>query len=239
MLAKLFEKIQESAATATITLNGRTYTSKEVVPVREPSPVPLDVSNLSSLVEYVARVAERDGQPAARLVVHVSSPRSAEVVSEIAGDFCQRRTYLKAAESFYWKGGGQPMPIEQFIIMLQSQFSPSDGVTKILKLVGNIEDSAVKRYCDDGVTQQVTAIAGVVRREDVPVPPRVELAPFRSFVETPQAVSPFVLRMQPAKDGPPLVALYEADGGSWRNVAMSYVRDYLVQRLPAGVVVLA
>lgn len=254
MLVKLFDAIKKSAAIERFQVGGREYTSATIFPVRQPAPEPLVVSNLSSLVAYVRGVAARDsGAGVEELVVHVEGPTVATVLSTASSQFCERKTYLKAVEQCAWKGAGQWMPPEQFIIMLQSQFLQDETSRSILALVGNIEDSAVTRFNDDGVTQQVVASTGIVRRENVAVPPRVTLTPMRSFSEATQVPSPFVLRMQsgkgPSSSGssdpsvraatPPQIALFEADGGAWRNQAMASVRAYLDANLPLGVVVLA
>jgi hypothetical protein len=240
MLVELFSAIQESAQARELVIDDRSYTTRPAFPVLEPLPKPLELSNLSSIVEYVKSVAENDGADPSKLIVHVESPFVASVISPIVGEFDQRPVHAQAREFFSWKGAGQWMTPEQFIVMLRSQFLEDDETARILAVVGNIEDSAVKRTADDGVTQQVTVSAGIVRRTDVAVPSRVTLTPFRSFVEAQQAPSQFVLRMQSGNgEAPPSIALFEADGGAWRNAAMANVRAWLVERLPTGVVVLA
>ncbi|MNW60692.1 hypothetical protein D3C74_386970 [compost metagenome] len=70
-----------------------------------------------------------------------------------------------------------------------------------------------------GMTQSVVAKTGVATVEDVKVPNPVLLAPYRTFVEVEQPESSFVFRM---KDGPS-AALFEADGGAWRNDVIANV----------------
>lgn len=245
MLVKLFEKIQQAAAPLQYTLNGRPYISGDVHPVKDPLPAALNVSNLSSLVDYVKNVyntidgAEGEGQEP--IFIHVLSPTEAQVVSTLVGDFCQRKFFLAAQQDFAWSKSGQFMSPEQFIIMIQSMFVPDETTASLLKVIGNIEDSQVKKFCDDGVTQAVTASAGIVRRDVVALPSRLTLTPYRSFIETEQVPSQFILRMQSAKGegNPPQIALFEADGGAWKNQAMKNVRAYLKSNLPEGTVVLA
>ncbi len=101
---------------------------------------------------------------------------------------------------------------------------------KILKIVGNIKDKAVRQYGDDGITQQVTAKTGLALVEDVPVPNPVMLAPFRTFMEVEQPESKFVFRMKRGDDGPEC-ALFEADGGAWKLEAMKRIKAYLQAEL--------
>jgi hypothetical protein len=62
---------------------------------------------------------------------------------------------------------------------------------------------------------------------NVKVPNPVVLAPFRTFPEIKQPESKFIFRMQSG----PRAALYEADGGAWRNEAMSGIKEYLQDML--------
>lgn len=53
------------------------------------------------------------------------------------------------------------------------------------------------------------------------------LAPYRTFLEVEQPESQFIFRM---KDGP-RGAIFEADGGAWRNQAIVNIREYLKEQL--------
>lgn len=74
----------------------------------------------------------------------------------------------------------------------------------------------------------MTARSGIARVEEISVPNPVFLAPFRTFREITQPLSPFVLRMKQGREGGlPTVALFEADGGKWKLDAIQFIRDYL------------
>lgn len=239
MLTKLFDRIRETATTELV-IDSRRYVSGSVQPIKEPLPVALEVDTLSAVVEYAKSVYPRDRPGAPLPIVQVLGPRTVRVISELVGQFCQRNVYLCAEELFCWARGGEWMIPELFVIMLQSQFVSDETVAAILKLVGNVEDVASVKTMDDGTTQTVVAKTGILKVDTVVVPPRVTLTPYRSFVEAPQAASPFILRMQSGQGQQlPKIALFEADGGAWRIQAMTHVRTYLQERLPQGVVVLA
>ncbi|OSB00487.1 hypothetical protein B2H85_13365, partial [Clostridium botulinum] len=55
----------------------------------------------------------------------------------------------------------------------------------------------------------------------------VTLAPYRTFPEIEQPLSRFIFRMQQG----PSAAIYEADGGAWRNQAMQRIKAYLEEEL--------
>ncbi|MBA9087066.1 hypothetical protein FHR92_003546 [Fontibacillus solani] len=116
---------------------------------------------------------------------------------------------------------------ESFNIKLQSVFVANEDRTKLLKVVGNIKEEAVRQVGDDGVSQSIVAKTGVATVEDVKVPNPVLLAPYRTFVEVEQPESSFIFRM---KDGPS-AALFEADGRAWRNDAIANVSNYLAEEL--------
>ncbi|OSA97223.1 hypothetical protein B2H85_16310, partial [Clostridium botulinum] len=55
----------------------------------------------------------------------------------------------------------------------------------------------------------------------------VALAPYRTFPEVQQPTSKFIFRMQQG----PKAAIFEADGGAWRNQAMQSIKAYLQEEL--------
>jgi len=90
-----------------------------------------------------------------------------------------------------------------------------------------IKEENVKYVGDDGVSQSAAIKVGVASVAEVVIPNPVILAPFRTFPEIEQPQSKFIFRMQTG----PQCALYEADGGAWRNVAMESIKEYLKSRL--------
>jgi hypothetical protein len=73
----------------------------------------------------------------------------------------------------------------------------------------------------------VTVKTGIAKIEDVFVPNPVVLAPYRTFPEIAQPESKFIFRMQTG----PTAALFEADGGAWRNEAMGRIKAWLEEQL--------
>ncbi len=85
------------------------------------------------------------------------------------------------------------------------------------------------KYGDDGVTQKATIKQGIASKTEAIVPNPVKLRPYRTFIEVEQPVSEFIFRM---KDNQGIhCALFEADGGAWKNAAMKNVKDYLESAL--------
>ncbi|CAM3000170.1 hypothetical protein HAHI6034_11055 [Hathewaya histolytica] len=111
--------------------------------------------------------------------------------------------------------------------MLQSSFVNVGDKEVLLKYTGLIQDEAVKSIGDDGVSQQVTVKTGVASVGQAVVPNPVKLAPYRTFPEVDQPISEFIFRM---KEGPS-AAIFESDGGAWRNEAIKNIKEYLQERL--------
>ena len=238
MLSELFKKIQESAGVERFTVDSRPYTDKPIHPVKEPTPDPLAVNTLTGFVDFFKECDADRGKDA---IVHVQSPDHVVLWSPLVGTFCQRKVFVVAKASPTGFIFGQFHDLEGFIIMLQSRFVDTEDAQKILKVVGNLTDSEVHMYTDDGVSQGVVAKVGIAKVDNVPVPRLVKLAPYRTFLEIDQPKSPFLFRMRRgSKDGePPSCALFEADGGKWKNEAIKAIRAYLAKQLPAKTVILA
>jgi hypothetical protein len=130
------------------------------------------------------------------------------------------------------------MDLEAFIIQLQAKFVQDANSEAILKLVSNIKDENVTTNQDDGFSQMVTVRQGPAMVSEVKVPNPVTLRPFRTFQEVEQPESPFIFRLRGGQ-GDPTAALFEADGGQWKLVAIQTVADYLIEALGDKVSVVA
>ncbi len=125
------------------------------------------------------------------------------------------------------------------MISLQALFVDEGDRARTLALLGSIRSDEVVTANDDGITQTVIAQAGVVLNRQVEVPNPVTLAPYRTFREVDQPTSPFVLRLAtPHGQKLPQAALFEADGGAWRLVAMERIGRLLRTTVPDDVAVI-
>lgn len=217
-----------AAAAHTITIDGVQHSTSPLHDPRKPDPMPgtLTVATLTGLVEYLA--AEPDGPK----LIHVESPHRVHLVSGLHGHFRQRAVYASAvcvdrtaaAPGFAFS---KWLDAEEMIIALQALFEDAGQRGQLLKLLGTIKDEAVRTQSDDGVTQTVTARSGLHLVEETPVPNPVALAPFRTFPEVMQPVSPFVFRLRKGDRGGVQAALFEGDGGAWRWDAVARIVEWL------------
>jgi len=188
-------------------------------------PSPLGVHSLQGLVDYLA--ANRDELKGADCMIHVVSPTLVRVVSRLQPR-AKRFAYLEAEALDLVSGFLDHFhQIEVMVIALQARFTRAGARDEVLKLLGNVTDDAEVRVEDDGVTQKVKTRAGIVLKDESPVPNPVRLAPYRTFREVAQPVSPFILRLRRGGEEGPKVALFESDGGAWELQAVENIATWL------------
>ena len=197
--------------------------AKEIYPKVFNAEEALVINTLSGFVNYVKSNLDRADQP---LIIHVKNESQVFLkgVLNIDGSrevLAEARAIVPRFDFDYFIG------MEEFNIALQSKFVPNDHREILLQVVGNVAEENVKNIGDDGISQAVTINQGVASKVDVKVPNPVVLAPFRTFLEIEQPESQFIFRM---KDGP-RGAIFEADGGAWRNQAIVNIREYLKEQL--------
>lgn len=184
----------------------------------------LEINTLSGLVDYMKSNVDKEYRD--NLLVIVNSPTRVTLKKEINSDG-ERPVIMEVSaivpdiryDDFY--------DTERFNILLQSAFIESNHKDILLKVVGNIKEEVIKNVGDDGISQAATIKTGIATVSDVKVPNPVNLRPRRTFNEIEQPESKFIFRM---KDGPKC-ALFEADGGAWRNEAMNNIKKYLDEEL--------
>lgn len=211
-----------------IQLEQGTFSRENLKRVNDPVATTLKVSTLTGLVDYIkANVDELKGE----LLIQVKSHDEVRLFSKLNTDR-DRELYIQAEailpnniryNSF--------IDTENFNIMLQSSFVDTGDKAVLLKYTGLVQDEAVKSTGDDGVSQQVTVKTGVASVGQAIVPNPVSLAPYRTFPEVEQPISKFIFRMQSG----PRAALFEADGGAWRNQAILNIKNYLEKELEKAI----
>lgn len=196
---------------------------EEIFPHAIVSDTPININTLSGLVNYIQSNIERIDES---LIVHIADETRIHLMGTLEID--GRRELLATANAIVPRFSFNSfMDTEEFNIALQSKFVPNEDRQILLQVVGNVSEENVKNTGDDGVSQAVTINQGVASKADVKVPNPVVLEPYRTFLEVEQPESQFIFRM---KDGP-RGAIFEADGGAWRNQAIVNIREYLKEQL--------
>lgn len=224
MLKEFVEKIESLALKGKlITLDdGRVMSAYPLNPVKEPEVECLRCHTLTAIKDYIG---SSDGNP--NMMVHVEDWNTVRLTGQVFGREKQRDCFIESKAYDIKHQFNISMPLEQFIVYIQSSFVQDDTTAAILKILGNVVQGKEAEYADDGLTQRVTARAGVTRREVVDLPNPVTLRPFRTFMDIKQPASLFVLRLKAGRDGEqPSVSLTEADGGAWKNQAIASIKEF-------------
>lgn len=209
-------------------INGGKYVDKDVHRVdKELRASAIQMNTLTSLVDYLKAGVD---SMADKMLVQVVSPMKVRVLSMLDAD--RKREELVDVEAmipdFEY---GRYMENERFIIALQSKFINNDDRALLLQFAGTVKDESIAQYGDDGVTQKATIKTGITSVGDAVVPNPVKLRPFRTFIEVEQPESAFVFRMRQAEGHGVECAIFEADGGAWKNAAMKSIKEYLQYEL--------
>jgi hypothetical protein len=193
--------------------------SKEIKPLINRASEPLHINTLTGLIGYIKANLERTTSD---FYLQVFDEKTVYLKGVLDSEG-KRETLVEVNAIVPKFDYGYFLGSEELIIALQSKFTLTNDRKLLLKVVGNIKEENVRTTGDNGFSQAVTIKTGVASADDVLVPNPVKLAPYRTFLEVDQPISSFIFRM---KDGPK-AAIFEADGGAWRNLAINTVCEYL------------
>lgn len=213
--------------------NGETFTNDQLVKLESPTRGSLEVQSLTGLVDFIKGDFDHDFDNDEALLIRIVDETQV-IVSTKLNENKKRETVLNVMADVPEKTLDRYMDLEKFNIQLQAQFVPNDDSKNVLSIIGNLRNENVKNFGDDGITQMVEVKRGVTVADNEVVPNPVHLKPFRTFTEIAQPESPFVFRLKQYGDEVQ-AALFEADGGAWRNEARISIKEYLAEELSAEV----
>ena len=230
MLKSLFEYVVGLSKANMVTIDGTVFTDKPLHLPEMPTIETLRTDNLSSIVNFIKHAWDadlHDIDDTVQKIIHVEDAGKVNLYSSVCNECMDRQKFMTAE----WAGNkfpfGQCMDAEKFNILLQTCFMETDDLKVIQQVVGNLRDEAVQNYGDDGVSQSVTIRTGIATVGQVRVPSPAKLRPYRTFLEVEQPASLFILRMREGGQ----CALFEADGGLWRETARQNIRNYFEYEL--------
>ena len=233
MLKAAIEKILSLDEPHIKSIEGRTYVDKNMTMIgKELRADGITMNTLSSLVDFIKKSTEdfKDGQ----YIVQVVSPTKVILFSSLDAD--RKRETLAVVEAeipdFSF---GRFTENEEFIIGVQSKFLNEDAEVNdkpiILQFAGNVKAGTVAEYGDTGVGQKAAIKKGVASLQEVEVPSPCRLMPYRTFTEVKQPMSSFIFRVKDNDRFGVSCALFEADGGAWKNEAKKNIKEYLEKEL--------
>lgn len=216
------------------------WTPVEVpLPYDEPTPKPLTFYTLDGLIDYILTNVEGtipSGESDEKLIIQVVNWQQVVLWSKPSKHRKQRHVIASVEAHTPNIQFGYHMDNETFCTMLLSDFIDTEARASLFKVVKCLTNEQSLRTADDGVSQVVTVKQGVTLAADVKFENPVPLKPMRTFTEIDQPESNFTLRI----DEKARPALFEADGGAWKNAAVASIKQYLTSNLFASkVVVLA
>lgn len=226
MIKEALKYIVDLSAPHIHEINGETFADKEMRRVTEkPYAKSIHMSTLTSLIDYIQSETDHMSE---KMIIHVVSPTEVRLYSDL--DNNRKREEIAVVEASLPKFAfGKFHDSEPFVISLQSMFCATPDREQVMNFAGTVEDGTIASYSDDGISQKASVQTGLTNRETKIVPNPVKLAPYRTFHEVDQPVSNFVFRMR--SSGGVECALFEADGGAWKNYAMKSIEEYLTEEL--------
>ena len=159
------------------------------------------------------------------MFLHVVSPTEVNLFSALDVDR-ERESLVRVTAELPEFRFGEFIDHDAFCIALQSIFINNEDRETLTKFAGTVENGTVEQYSDDGISQKATIKTGIASKGDAIVPSPVKLRPYRTFLEVEQPESEFIFRMRNSGAGAQC-ALFEADGGAWRNRARKNIYNYL------------
>lgn len=209
---------------------------KKVCDDREPKALVIEsLTCLCDLLEW-----NIDGLNKEELLIVVNDYDGVSLLGKINPESQNRFCYVKVELD---KSGkqfpfGQFLDVEDCIIKLQSMFVPSEDLAELIAFVSRLTINNTIQAEDDGCSQSATIVSGIsgALKVNQKAPSIVELAPRRTFSGITQPMSKFLFRMKAVEGRVPVCALFEADGGAWRNDAMMSIKSFLTDKTPVKVI---
>lgn len=220
MLKAMIQKIEEMAAPKTYDVDGSVYASKDLVHIQDKKTRPncIDVTGLDSICKLVREEQDHLGL---HIFIQVKNYREVAVFTTLDSDE-ERFDLYRCLADVPKVTIGQYMSYENAVIELRSLYIPGADTEYLLKLLSSISSESKVTSSDNGVTQKVEAKSGIALNSVVEIKPRVNLQPFRTFLEVSQPDSDFLLRISDRGE----VGLFQADGGAWKLEATRNIASY-------------
>jgi hypothetical protein len=219
MIEKALKYLHSFRDTEITEHNGLKYANRNLVQLPEDAPSVFSTKTLASLVELILKEHSHDSLN--DLIVHVDSPTKVNVHTVLRRHLDRFNLYSATAElpgitlDSY-------LDLEAMNILLKSAFTQNETRDRLIQVLGQVVEDAIKTSADDGIAQEVTVKTGIRTLAKMEMPTIIKLAPYRTFIEVEQPEGEFLLRLRKG----PEAALFEADGGAWKIQARRNIKQY-------------
>ncbi|MBD5464072.1 MAG: hypothetical protein HDR24_13640 [Lachnospiraceae bacterium] len=232
MIKSAIDRILELAVPNVKTINGRNFSDKDLEPIdAELRASSISMNTLTGLIDYIKCQKDFKEIP---YIVQIVSPTEVRLISSLDKDR-KREVLAEVKAEIPDFSYGRFIENESFIIGVQSKFLDGNAEKNdkpvVLQFAGNVKAGTVTEYGDTGVGQKATIKKGTVSMVEAEVPSPCFLMPYRTFTEVEQPMSSFIFRVKDNERLGVEFALFEADGGAWKNEAKANIKRYLADAL--------
>lgn len=193
-------------------------------------PAPYTLFTLDGLIDYIRENVEGlipEGEGANRLILQVTDHHNVRLMSHPSQHHKKRSVIAECTAHVPDIKFDVFMDTEMFNTQLLSKFIDTPARAELFKVVQAMTKEQSCNTTDDGISQVITVKQGVSMAANVTFKNPVPLMPMRTFSEIEQPESNFTLRV----NDDARCALYEADGGAWKNEAVARIKGYLKDSL--------
>lgn len=198
-----------------------------------PRPASLKFFTLDGFIAYVNENTEGMIQDDKRYIVQVVDEKTVVLLDHPSENSKKRYVIAECEAHTPDIIFERYLDTERFNTMLLSTFIDTDARKLLFTVVKSMTKEQNLNTTDDGVSQVITVKQGVSTAANVQFQNPVPLKPMRTFSEVDQPESNFTLRVSENAE----CALFESDGGAWKNEAVSRIAHYVRQKLYASNVV--
>lgn len=196
--------------------------------ITEPQPHELSLNTLTGLIDYIKSEIDMDSMDQASQFVHVVNFNRVSLRTHLFGEWLQRSKLITCVSHDY--PGTHWMPVEDFIIHLNSNFERSEDHDYLTRLVSGVKIGGDKTIKDNGATQTAVVKSGASLLEEVEIKPTFKLQPFRTFPEVDQPIVEFTFRLKQQGDEA-LCNLFESDGERWKLNTIHTIKKWIEGQL--------
>lgn len=209
-----------------VDVNGQSYSAANLTQVTDQRRIaPLSVNTLTGFVDFI----ESKSEDVSKHLIIIDDYNLVSLLSPI-NDETRRRdnliyAKLRKENEFPFN---QYLEHEDFMIKLNSLMVENSDRIDLCKFISTLSINNSIETQDDGVSQSATIKRGMsgALKGTAQAPSVLRLCPYRTFRELLQPSSAFLFRMKAIEGKVPVCALFEADGGEWKNDAIRNIKDF-------------
>lgn len=189
----------------------------------------LTISDLDALFDYVGQV-EMFSEGFSPFIFVSSFDRVQ--IKTFLNQQKERVTLLDIIYSSFNFPSSSYLPIEDFLVKIQSNFVQDKNLLELMKFLSGIADVAETQVDDNGITQTVKVKAGIVKVGETTIKNPVTLKPCRTFSQIDQPSINYILRLKKIGSGEIGAALFDETSPAWQVETVKKIKEYIAVNLP-------